>query len=73
MPPHQGLDLVELILRESAVICHSDGLQPELGRSFVTVHMNVPRFRAVARKEEDAVGAIPQDCRTHIRDLAIVD
>ena len=73
MTPHQGFDLVELILRESAVVFQGDGLEPELGRSLVTVHMNVRRLRTVARPEEDAIWAVSEDRWTHIRDLAIVD
>ena len=72
MTSHQGFDLVELILRESAGVFQGDGLEPELGCSLVTVHMNVRRFRAVARPEKHAVGTVSENRRTHIRDLAIV-
>jgi len=71
--PHQGLDLVQLILRESAVVCHHDGVQPELGYSFVTVYMDMGRFRAVAREEEHPIGTVPKNCWAHTPNLAIVD
>ena len=68
MLPHETFDSIQFVRCESVVVLLPHWRQPEFGRLGFTLDVDVRRFIAIARKEEEPIWALPQDCRAHSAD-----
>ena len=71
MFPDERLDLPELGTPEARTVVQPNGIEPHLGAAVIPLDMHMPRFLAVVRIEEEAVGARPQDCRHYTKSMGL--
>ena len=65
---NDSFNLVQLVIREPAVLGHSQRQQPELGPFAVSSHVDVRRFVPFVRKKMEPIRPVSQHSR-HLRNL----
>jgi hypothetical protein len=68
MLQHKTFDSSQFVRPEPIVVRLPHGRQPELGCLGFPRNVNVRRFTAITRKNEEPIWSLAQDCRAHLTD-----